>query len=166
MTKSLKENSINKRMVELKELESSEITEFAIKEIDVIRFKLMNNIELNRELDEFKVFTTKDFMITEIKYSKYSTKGKVYQLKSGKTIDVKFKKTSVSGEKISEYDHIYIDNIKLENRWYVTEDKEWKKYTDEDNKKEYVVYNFIIRDKNKEKEISKGSNENIEEENE
>lgn len=144
LTKTLKDATVQKRIELLKELEESEYEGTQLNEIDIIRFKMKNGIDYKAPRDNY---TNREFVVCDIKYFKKNNKAKatLYQLTTAKTLDVKFKTVVTKDDSLEIYDYIRVDNIKNENKWYIDEKtKEWKRFKNEDNQKELIVYNFKI----------------------
>ena len=160
--KSHKEETKQKRIAILKDLEKNYTNQEVIRYIDLLRFKLQNGIDViepNKEYDSHK------FIITSLRYNQESKKasGTLLQLRTGNIVQVKFKTVKASMEvlkeddtseiistEIDEYDYINISNMKLEGKWSKNEDGNWVKYKGNDkDKMENIVYHFDILDKEK-----------------
>ena len=150
----LKEETILKRKEVIRELEINKEIKDEISKIDILRFKMQNGIDFQ---SQDKSHSNKEFIIADIKFMGKSkkAKAKIYQLSTGRLLEVKFNNIISDGKSVGKYDYIIINNIKSENKWYKDDtetdpNKQWKRYKEEDNQKEFVVYSFSILDKYKE----------------
>lgn len=150
----LKEETILKRKEAIRELEINKEIKDEISKIDILRFKMQNGIDFQ---SQDKSHSNKEFIIADINFMGKSkkAKAKIYQLSTGRLLEVKFNNIISDGKSVGKYDYIIINNIKSENKWYKDDtetdpNKQWKRYKEEDNQKEFVVYSFSILDKYKE----------------
>lgn len=148
ITKTLKEETILKRKDAIKGLEINKEIKDDISDIDIIIFKMQNGIDYK---ETNIVHSNREFIVSKIKYMKTNNKARaeLYQLSTGRILEVKFQSTITKGKCVNVYDYIHVDNIKRQNKWYLDNNEEdpkkkWKRYKDEDNQKEFVVYDFYI----------------------
>lgn len=150
----LKDETILKRKEAIKDLEKAGYDEVELNDVDIVRFKMKNGVDY-QEINP--VHNNREFLVSNINFFKNNkAKAKVYQLSTGKTLEVKFHNVMSQNNSVGLYDYIYISNLKNENKWYkddneVDPKKQWKRYRDSDNQKEFVVYSFAILGKYKEK---------------
>lgn len=150
----LKDETILKRKEAIKDLEKAGYDEVELNDVDIVRFKMKNGVDY-QEINP--VHNNREFLVSNINFFKNNkAKAKVYQLSTGKTLEVKFHNVMSQNNSVGLYDYIYISNLKNENKWYkddneVDPQKKWKRYKDSDNQKEFVVYSFAILGKYKEK---------------
>lgn len=149
ITKTLKEATLEKRIALLKEYEKNN-NFIDIDFVDIIRFKIENDI-LSDDKDIHK--NNREFVVIDILSKRNNNAvANIYQLSTGKIFKVKFKKLISQNKCLDTSDHIYVSNLKNENKWYIDENKEWKRYKDSDNQKENIVYSFSIINKYQGKE--------------
>lgn len=150
ITKTLKETSLIKRIQALKEMEKNQTEYSPIDYIELLRFRMKNNIDYRESNDDYD---NRKFIVIDINYFTQGNKAKglIYQLSSGNIFEVKFKKTLCNQGEIDLYDYINISKMRLEGKWFKDEQNEWYKYAGNDKSQmEYIVYDTQILDKYKE----------------
>jgi len=142
LTKLLKQETINKRFLELCEYEKNLKEYEKISQLDLIRFKVENNLPI----DNLKGIDNRTFIITELNNKFKNVKITMLQVSTGDYFDAKIKASSLETmPTINKYDFIKITRLVKENQWY-NKDGKWKQYEDKDNRKEYIVYGLQLID--------------------